>query len=132
MAFKLTKAESTSKANHVTALQDAWEAIEEAKQEAQTTIAEAIGGINAALEAYENKRGDAASFAEEVAARFREEFDNRSEGWQGGDAGSEAESFISEWESVDLPELEAIEAPELEIEEPEHAATLEALPEEKG
>jgi hypothetical protein len=51
------------------------------------------------------------SFAEEVAGRLREEFDEKSEGWQGGEKGTAVKDWIEEWEELaEADELDEIEA----------------------
>jgi hypothetical protein len=51
------------------------------------------------------------SYAEEVAGRLREEFDQKSEGWQAGEKGTAVREWIEEWEELaKADELDEIEA----------------------
>lgn len=102
MAFKLTKQETAEQANLV-------EELREAFSKAQDEI-----------RSYNELVEKARNYTETVAARMREEFDGKSETWQEGDRGQEAEGLINEWEGVDLREVDEPEG--------DHADTLEGLP----
>lgn len=70
------------------------------------------------------------TFAEEVHDRMRDEFEEKSERWQEGDAGQEASSLIEEWDGVNVEEFEevVIVEPEVDGEDGEGFADLPSEP----
>lgn len=71
-------------------------------------------------------------FCEGIASEHREKFDAKSEGWQEGEKGDAAGTFVSAWEEVSFSEdIEHPSAPEIELEDVEDDhTTLEELPEQ--
>ena len=105
MAFKLTKPETKTK-----------EALLERLREVEE-------GVQAAIERYNEVIDDVRAFCTDVAERAVEEWNEKSERWQEGDAGTAADEWISVWRDVDLPE----------VEDPDFCSSdFEELPDEVG
>jgi hypothetical protein len=83
--------------------------------------------VNEAIQAYNVALLKAKVFAEGIAETFREEYDDKSDGWKEGDRGQAADSFISEWESIDWDQMQPVALLEPELEEPEVLKLSEAL-----
>jgi hypothetical protein len=131
MAFRLTKDEQTQKTKIQASLQASWDALEDAKAGAEDKIRTALEELNVFLEAYQKVVSEAEAFREEVAGRLREEWDEKSDGWQEGDKGQEANSFIEEWENASMEPEMSYAAPEIDFGEGETLlGTLEDLPTE--
>ena len=130
MAFRLSIQQQKARADHATALSNAWQEVQEKIDEANGIIANLMAEINVAIDAYNAARDAAQSWVDDQRTAWREEYDNKSEKWQEGDRASEVDSFISEWENLDLEEVEHIGAPDLELsgDGQDHIDTLEGLP----
>lgn len=86
--MKLTKAETTARADFETTLRSAQEKLEDAVSLYNTTL------------------NEVAEFISTVKDRLQEEFDNKSEGWQQGEKGQAAADFISSWENFNAEEAD--------------------------
>ena len=123
MAFKLNKGEEERLDQLKKAMDEKYAAIEtilndynEQTNKLQEDIQEEIGNYN-------NSLAELRSFAEDVAAERRNEYEEKSESWQDGDNGQAADEWISTWENADLEDV-AIEFPgELTIDFENHAET---------
>lgn len=62
--------------------------------------------VSGAVESYNAVAGELASAIEDTASELRDAWNDRSEKWQESDAGQDAEAFISELESVEVPEFD--------------------------
>lgn len=131
MAFKLTKAEDLQRNDLVDRLRDKWTEVEEALKNSERSIEVAVDDVNVKLHEYQAIVENAVEFRDNVAERLRGEFDEKSEGWQQGDKGQEAEGMASEWEGATLEDTVTVDCPSLEMEtEGDHANVLESLPTE--
>lgn len=81
-----------------------------------TTLTESTKSVNAAIKARNEVAKRVVAFAEQVAERLRDEFDEKSERWQESDAGQEALSLVEQWENINVDEIEEVKivTPELE------------------
>lgn len=105
-AFKLTKGEQADLEKQKDALSDAASALEDAIAVANESINTAVGKLNDVVTVYNAALTAVTETVEGVATRLREEFDEKSEGWQEGDRGQEAEGMINEWEGFSLDEVD--------------------------
>lgn len=116
------------------------DAIGTAINDAHATLAVAIGKYNAqllsmqqevdgAVEEYNEALSQARDFRDEVVSEMEDYAGDKSEKWTDSDAGTAFSDWKSEWEQVELEDVE-VEYPD-EIEVPDnHQETFEALPEE--
>jgi len=130
MTFKLSKAESSEKNVLIDELREAYDHISEKEAEVQGIISNAVGELNGAIRAYNEKLSETENWVNSIAERLRGEFDDKSEGWQESDRGQSAESFVSEWEALDFTALNELTEPDLEVDSADHADNLEAASEE--
>lgn len=106
MAMKLTKAEATQKADLVAGLESASVDLDAALVLANDRLAEVRDGMEAAVDAYAERLGEARDFRDGLVARLQDEIDSKSEKWQEGSKGEAAIALKDEWESLDLDDLE--------------------------
>jgi hypothetical protein len=122
---RLSKAQEAAKAALIEALgkavTDVNAAVEKVNSEIEATL-------NPAIEAYNSILADVETFRDEIVGEMETYYDERSDKWREGDAGSNYESWKGDWEGLDISELDAVEV----IEEPgmSHGDELEALPTE--
>ncbi len=114
MAFKLTKDEEKKRTELIDRLRTELAKIEDQQKITQVAIDDAIGEFQAVVEKYQEALEDAKGFCDDVAARFRDEFDDKSDAWKESDKGQEAEQFVSVWEDASFEEVGDVEKPELE------------------
>lgn len=131
MPFKLNKTESARKNELLVALQLKQSALEDALRVYNEEASTAFGKLEAAKVSYNEALDEARSFAQDIASEQREDYDDHSEKWQEGDNGTSAQEWISQWEDVDLDDLELEEPEEITLETPQTEA-FEALEEECG
>lgn len=118
MAFKLTVTEKQDFNLLVEDLRKEQAETEEAVTAANDEISEIVAKLNAKLAEYNSARESLKTFIENKAADFRTEFEEKSDSWQEGDKGQEADEFITLWENppdldeVDEFSVDAFEAPE--------------------
>lgn len=130
-AVRLSKAEERLRQELVAELKAAEQLVTYRFAELLGLLKHITGDVNEAIRSYNAGLVKTKVFVEGVAETFRDAYEEKSDKWKEGDAGQEADAFISEWESIDfdpIPELEILE-PELE-EKPCLAAALESLPTE--
>jgi len=115
MAFKLAAGEETRFDDLKKEIGTLYTDIEVAVNDYNEKEAELRSPIETAVNAYNEKLKEFRSFAEEVSAEQRNEFDDKSESWQNGDTGKEIDEWINSWENADLEDV-AIKFPEEELE----------------
>jgi uncharacterized protein YoxC len=76
------------------------------REELLETLKSLQEDVNSAITEFNSKLEDVQEFVDSVKDRLQNEFDEKSETWQEGDKGSEAQNFISEFENIELIELE--------------------------
>ena len=117
MAFKLTREEK--------------DALAEARRKAEEKLDDirgVIADLEQAREKYLDAREKVTDVVTDIAARFRSEFDEKSDTWKESDKGGETEDFVSCWESIenDLTEIDDVPV----IEDDDFVQALDNLPEE--
>lgn len=118
---RLSRQQITEKAQHVSDVQEAKQELEEAIAKYNETMEAAKGPVEAAVE----KLNDAISAADEWRANISSEqdsyYDERSEKWQEGEAGSNysdwKDSFSSEFEQVEVSFPDELEVPDCSVDE---------------
>lgn len=101
-------------------------AIELELDTADTVVLNSIEAANATIDKYNAKLREVETWRDEITADMENYYDEKSEKWQEGDAGSEYSEWKDEWNGFDTSELDKIE--ELNIVAVDHANQLEALP----
>jgi hypothetical protein len=121
---KLNKTQNTELAGHITELTSKLEDIDAAWakfEEAHGVLADAIGEYNGTL-------ATVTEWRDGIVQEMRDYQGERSDRWQEGEAGQAYESWIGEWEGLDLSEVEVPDMPDQP--EPEHTGEIENLPTE--
>lgn len=122
MAFKLSKDDCKIKDDWAEKLREQYAEIVlrgEAAHEAMSDLNDAINDYNATL-------ADVQAFVDGIREAWQEEHDDKSEKWQEGEKAEYALSLISDWEALDLSEVETFDLPSAP--EAAHADALDALP----
>jgi hypothetical protein len=128
---KLTQTHLASRDTLVAALNETYEALEDAVSEYNTTLAEAWNEVLSAEEAYNAAVGEAQEWLKDRAAEIQAYIDERSEQWQDSDRGK----AYGEWKEtfdLSLDDSDLDEPDELHVQVDNHADTLSALPEALG
>lgn len=117
MAFKLTREERDQLAN--------------VRQKAKNAFDDLVGeaqDLEEARSKYLDAREQVTNVVTDIAARFRAEFEDKSDTWKEGDKGGETEDFVSCWESIenDLNEIDEVPA----FDDTDFEEALDNLPEE--
>jgi phosphopantothenoylcysteine synthetase/decarboxylase len=130
MTFKLSIAKQAERDNLVDALREKSEKIRDAMIAFNEEMERRKDDVILVLNEYNGLMEEARVFAAGVGETAEEAIEEKSEKWQESDAGEKAANFASEWNNADLFDHE-IEFPDpLDPEAPDHATTLEDLPEE--
>jgi hypothetical protein len=74
--------------------------LQRAVDEANRAVSAALDRLNRTVAAYNGTVTDGRAAVKAVADRLRDEWDEKSEKWQEGEAGQAAESFVTEWEEA--------------------------------
>lgn len=79
----------------------------------------AVDGYNKLVAEHNERLVYARTFVTEIASRFRDDYDERSERWQESEAGQNASAFVEDWENAQLDDVEPMrllipDAPEFE------------------
>lgn len=125
MAFKLTKTELSRRDELVEELSQKQDSFEAVMHHLGSDDPSKVNELVTALSVLTVLVKEAEEFRDEIASRLRDEWDDRSEAWQEGDRGSEAEEMVDQWECAEFMEPELGEG---DIED--YAQTLEDLPTE--
>lgn len=126
MSFKLTKAELSRRDEIVNDLRSHLEHLEQVLA-VNSLVPDDISNAAASFQVVVS---EAEEFRDEIATRLRDEWEDKSEKWQGSDVGEETEAFVDEWESADFSDCD------LDLLDPEvdglgdYADNLENLPTE--
>lgn len=116
--MKLSKAQEKARAELVIELAAAEKLVRYRFAELLSFCRRASDDVNEAIRAYNISLLKAEAFATAIAEDFRSDYEDKSERWQEGEAGQQANDFIEEWEGFEgskLPEVAILE-PELEEE----------------
>jgi len=127
MAFKLTKADEARRDALIEKLEAARGVVADEVEAFNTDRADRLLVVDAAVVAYNELLEEVRGFVSDLASEHREAYDEMSEKWQEGDKASSVDEWISDFESVELDDIE-LDLPE-PLDEPtmEHNEALEAL-----
>lgn len=126
---KLSKTQLKERDKLTTDINEAHCDLEAAINAYNTAIGEAKSKVEEALTAYNEKITAAREFCEQIVSDMESYEGDRSEKWADSDAGSAFADWKSEWENVQLDDVE-LEFPD-EMEIPENVQeTIDMLPEE--
>ena len=127
---RLNRKQSSEKASHVQAINTAKEKLEEVILEYNSKMGAAWGPVQEALDKLNQAVAEANEFRDDICTQQQDYYDERSEKWQEGDAGSSYSSWMEEWDS-ELEEVRMEPPEELEVPDCSEALDqLEQLPEE--
>lgn len=127
MSFSLSKAEEKYRQTLINDLHEAEDEILGLIKGAEDTISEQVERVNEKIREYNQLLENARSFVANRVTEFQEAYDEKSEKWQEGDAGTAAQELINEWESYSPEDLEEVSGAEIETPDFEAADNLEAL-----
>lgn len=119
---RLTKLQETTRSELVDALRGKAAKVQEALAEVNQAI---VDKLNVAIQEYNDKLTEADSFRDEITAAMSDYMDERSDKWREGDAASEHESWMGEWEGLDTDHID--EASEIDEPDMAHADEMENL-----
>ena len=122
MAFKLSAAQSKEHQRLVAALRKATTFLLDTKSQAEDELSLTAAKVNDAVQAYNGIASEVQAFVEGIREDWRSEFDDKSDGWRDGDRGSEVDEMISQWENVDIEELNEVDVPTLDLDVDEDVA----------
>ena len=71
-----------------------------------TALREAYDELTAAVNAYNQEASNARDFASEVAGDWESDYDSKSDRWRESDKASEVQDLVSQWQEVDIPDLD--------------------------
>ena len=117
---RLSKSQETKHRDIAAKLQAAMDGLDQAVGKYNEAVAKAYAELQPAVEAMNTAIGDANGFVEEVHEEQQSYYDDRSDTWREGDAGSEYEGWMGEWEveieEIEIEEPEELEVPDLDLE----------------
>ena len=127
--FRLTREELARRDEITNRAGAAAAALASAVETFNEKVAAAFEELKTAAAEYNEAREAAADFATSVAERLRELHFARSEKWQEGEKGQEADAFVSAWEEFAPEDFEPEEPMELDGPGDELVDALNELPE---
>jgi len=127
MAFKLTKAEASAWEKLTDVAQHRLEALNDAIEEFNADMEQIWTKVQDAKDEYNGVVADIKAFAEDIAATWRGEFDDKSEKWQEGDRGQAVSDIIDQWEGIALDES-SVEMPDTVDREDDNVSELADMP----
>lgn len=102
----LSMAQIEKRREVVEGLRSAVESVNEAIEEFNEAAEKAFGAVASSVSEYNEALRAAVDFVEEVTSDAKCYFDERSEAWQEGEVGRQYQDWISEWENLNLEEME--------------------------
>lgn len=131
MAFALSKAEEKTLADHAEQLSTMIQKMKDEQAAMNAEIAVRVAKLNEYISEYNESLDNAREFTDNKAQEWRDEWDEKSEGWQEGVAGEAAMAFIEEWENIDIADdmvlIEFEGMNNFDLDDIDHAAELLAL-----
>lgn len=128
MAFKFTKEDLARRDEYVTNLRAEWRRVDKAVEAYNAAMSENKAELEKLIGHYNNELGEASGWMEDVCSRLSAEYDEKSEKWQESERGEAVRSWIDELEGLDLEWEVSPDLPEeLQLDEPEHADTLDQI-----
>lgn len=131
MAFNLTKLEKTEHAEHIAAIREAAMELSAAIAAYNDAMSMARDSLTEKLDAYNQVLTEAAEWRDDLTTPLGDEYDEKSERWQEGEAAQQASAMKDAWESLDLDEITLDLPDDIEDPNPEHADNLENAPQSK-
>lgn len=128
MAFKLNKTEIDTRNKIADNMEAAYSDLLTEIEEYNDIVEAAWEKLAARIAEYNELIVQAKEFVSNVAQEQQELFEDKSERWQGSDAGQEAENFIQAWENIEFEEIEVDEPKRFELENVEYFYELRDLP----
>lgn len=128
MAFKLTKNEATTRDDFVARFEMASAELDQVRETTNEAIEALLGPLNEKITAYNVILAEAKEYAEEIAARFQTEFDDKSEKWQESEKGVAVSEMIESWTNLDFEEVDDVAIDQIEDFDFEHRDILDAVP----
>lgn len=130
MAIKLSGRQSKQREAFVERLSSLREDLIESIGEANESIRKTNEALEKKVEAYNHVVEEVKEFVEELVAPWQDEFQEKSENWQEGDAGEEATAFIKSWEELDVKPIELDTPEEIDDDFEDLSEALGELPED--
>lgn len=130
MPFKLSKLERERRDEIAAALREHADNIGKLVDAYNAATEEPRAAIEAAVEAYNALLGDATEFAQDIATQADNDISEKSEKWQEGERGQAATQWKDEWEGLSFDDLDIEMPDELTFDPPEHADTLDGVPDD--
>lgn len=125
---KLSKPHETERSEHVANLREAQTSLEAAVEAFNSGLEELAQPVADAVERYNEALANAREFCEGVASEMESYYDERSEKWQDGDAGSNYSAWKDAWDDAANADDIAVDMPEpIEMLDVDHAETLDDL-----
>lgn len=114
-------------------LQDAQEKVESAISDFNANINELWANlVSDSLDDYNKLVQQATEFVDETRSTMQSYYDERSEKWQEGDRGQDFQSWLDEWDSTELEEIEMTMPEETDLPEFQAVEAIDELPTELG
>ena len=132
MPFKLTKQELIDRDQHHENLLNARATLEDAVTVANRDIAATLEILNKVVSDYNELANAAAGWCDDIARERSDEWEEKSERWQEGDKGTEAQEWHQAYEQHGIEEVDAFEVDELEVSVDDAADILSNLSEAAG
>jgi hypothetical protein len=108
---KLSKEDEDMHSGLVRELSNARDAVEEAVEAFNANMRREYELVADAAEKYDQAAAAADAFREQVASDIENYYDDKSEGWQEGEAGQQYRLWLEEWADLEVLSLE-IDSPE--------------------
>lgn len=128
MTFALTKTELSQFTNLLTELTSARGKIDQVIMIYNQQVEALRPPVEEAITGYNSILAKVRDFTSGIAARGREELDNKSEKWLESDTGQSAEEWTESWETVELDDIDFQWPDELTIDLDDYLESLEDLP----
>lgn len=126
----LKVAQQKSKSQCVLDLEQAKQALENEIEDFNAEKSRLYQKVADALEKYNEALNEAREFTTDIHSEMEEYYENRSDRWKEGDAGSNYQTWMDEWANIDLDEISLEEVADLEMPDMEHYSELDNLPDE--
>ncbi len=127
--MRIGKKEAKALADHIDRLKSTAHVVDMMGTELAGILTGVTLRINMAIRDHNAARAAAAVFVSEVHDTLEEEYDEKSDKWKEGDAGSAAAEMVSAWDDVDLDPLDLVHVLMPDLPKPDFKK-LEELPDE--
>ena len=128
--FKLNKTQQDERDNLIDALRERAQKIHDTIIDYNNIMEEQKDRVIQALNEYNGIMEEARTFVDGIGTKAQDAIDEKSDKWKESENGEKASNFAEEWSNADMFDHE-IEFPDpIDPEMPDHADTIENLPEE--